>query len=593
MVVWTVVFIFSVICITAIRAVDPIYACDSPIFCHGKLLDTVQRLRLFNDSKTFVDMSLRESQDTILAAFDALPKPVTKERARKFVTDHFSGPGEEFQSWEPLDLPRLPSFLSKIKDPLLRDFGWDLCRIWKELGRKIKLDVKLNQDNYSLIYLPNPFIVPGGRFRETYYWDTYWVIKGLLLCEMTDTVKGMLENFALMIQKFGLIPNGARIYYTRRSQPPLFISMMYDYYKATGNLTFIQDNLPYMENEYNFWMTNRSFTIQNGTVNYTLNRYASPVNSPRPESYAEDVDTASNVKDPSSKAKLYQNLVSAAESGWDFSSRWFSRESGANLTLDTIRTTDILPVDLNSILCMSENFLSQFFNLTGNQEKSNEYKSKMLQRQKAIGALLWNPSEGIWQDYDITKNSRRDYFYASNVFPLFANCADGDRKKIEDFVLSYLQKTKVLNFEGGFPTSLDTTGQQWDLPNGWAPLQHIAIWGLSNSQNQQMQVEAYNLAKKWINNNWLAWNRSRNMYEKYSTLIPGKGGSGGEYTVQEGFGWSNGVVLDILNTYGDRLKLDQVPCQTSVGKQNNKQPQSNQRLDPPTQRRLGRRRKIP
>lgn len=549
------VLLHLVLSVGILRGEDTVPACDSPIYCQGDLLDIIQRMRLFNDSKTFVDMSLKQSPEEVLSAFNNLSKPISEAQGRKFVGDHFSGPGDEFQPWKPTDLPRMPAIMNHIKDPLLRGFAWDLCRTWKDLGRKIKIDVKLNPDRYSLVYLPNPFIVPGGRFRETYYWDTYWVVKGLLLCEMTDTVKGMLENFAFMIERFGFIPNGGRVYYSRRSQPPFFIPMMYDYYKATKNLTFVQSHLPAMEAEYAFWMTNRSVSVQRGDVTHILNRYASNVNSPRPESYSEDLKTASSTNNSSARRQLYQNLVSAAESGWDFSSRWFSRDPGTNLTLDTTRTTNILPVDLNSVLCMNEHILSELFNKTGNQEKGKNYSKNWQRRQTAIFNVLWNPTKRVWQDLDIAANSHRDYFYASNILPLFALCKGNNETQTENFVLTYLQNLGVLQFAGGFPTSLETTGQQWDLPNGWPPLQHMAIWGMSQSQNQQLKAEAFSLANKSIVSNWIAWNRSRNMYEKYSTNISGEGGSGGEYGVQEGFGWSNGVVLELLSMYGDRLSV--------------------------------------
>lgn len=553
------VLLHLVLSVGILRGEDTVPACDSPIYCQGDLLDIIQRMRLFNDSKTFVDMSLKQSPEEVLSAFNNLSKPISEAQGRKFVGDHFSGPGDEFQPWKPTDLPRMPAIMNHIKDPLLRGFAWDLCRTWKDLGRKIKIDVKLNPDRYSLVYLPNPFIVPGGRFRETYYWDTYWVVKGLLLCEMTDTVKGMLENFAFMIERFGFIPNGGRVYYSRRSQPPFFIPMMYDYYKATKNLTFVQSHLPAMEAEYAFWMTNRSVSVQRGDVTHILNRYASSVNSPRPESYSEDLKTASSTNNSSARRQLYQNLVSAAESGWDFSSRWFSRDPGTNLTLDTTRTTNILPVDLNSVLCMNEHILSELFNKTGNQEKGKNYSKNWQRRQTAIFNVLWNPTKRVWQDLDIAANSHRDYFYASNILPLFALCKGKNETQTENFVLTYLQNLGVLKFAGGFPTSLDTTGQQWDLPNGWPPLQHMTIWGMSQSQNQQLKAEAFSLANKSIVSNWIAWNRSRNMYEKYSTNISGEGGSGGEYGVQEGFGWSNGVVLELLSMYGDRLSVSP-PC---------------------------------
>lgn len=549
------VLLHLVLSVGILRGEETVPACDSPIYCQGDLLDIIQRMRLFNDSKTFVDMSLKQSPEEVLSAFNNLSKPISEAQGRKFVGDHFSGPGDEFQPWKPTDLPRMPAIMNHIKDPLLRGFAWDLCRTWKDLGRKIKIDVKSNPDRYSLVYLPNPFIVPGGRFRETYYWDTYWVVKGLLLCEMTDTVKGMLENFAFMIERFGFIPNGGRVYYSRRSQPPFFIPMMYDYYMATKNLTFVQSHLPAMEAEYAFWMTNRSVSVQRGDVTHILNRYASSVNSPRPESYSEDLKTASSTNNSSARRQLYQNLVSAAESGWDFSSRWFSRDPGTNLTLDTTRTTNILPVDLNSVLCMNEHILSELFNKTGNQEKGKNYSKNWQRRQTAIFNVLWNPTKRVWQDLDIAANSHRDYFYASNILPLFALCKGKNETQTENFVLTYLQNLGVLKFAGGFPTSLDTTGQQWDLPNGWPPLQHMTIWGMSQSQNQQLKAEAFSLANKSIVSNWIAWNRSRNMYEKYSTNISGEGGSGGEYGVQEGFGWSNGVVLELLSMYGDRLSV--------------------------------------
>lgn len=208
---------------------------------------------------------------------------------------------------------------------------------------------------------------------------------------------------------------------------------------------------------------------------------------------------------------------------------------------------------------MNEQMLSEFFNLTGNQKKWKNYSENWQRRQTAISNVLWNPAKGVWQDLDIGADSHRDYFYASNILPLFASCKGKNETRTENTVLSYLQNSGVLQYEGGFPTSLDTTGQQWDFPNGWPPLQHMAIWGMSQSQNQQLKTEAFSLANKWIISNWIAWNRSRNMYEKYSTESPGKGGSGGEYGVQEGFGWSNGVVLELLNKYGDRLSVSS-PC---------------------------------
>ncbi|CAG2197877.1 TREH [Mytilus edulis] len=333
-------------------------ACDSQIYCDGPLLHAIQMAKIFPDGKTFVDMSMKENPDVIISAFNNLTNQ-SRTTLKNFVSQYFTGPGEELETWAPTDYVKLPLFLNDINDPQLKDFGWDLCRIWKDLGRKVKDDVKLNPDRYSMIYLPKPFIVPGGRFRETFYWDSYWVIKGLLVCEMNTTVKGMMENFVHYVKTFGFIPNGGRTYFSRRSQPPFFIPMMYEYFKATGDREFIRRNLHTLEAEYQFWMKHRTVSVERGGKMHLLNQYQSDVSKPRPESYFEDVKTAEQIN-IADRPKLYSNLVSACESGWDFSSRWFSRDKRENLTLNTIATMDIIPVDLNSILCLNEMILMKF-----------------------------------------------------------------------------------------------------------------------------------------------------------------------------------------------------------------------------------------
>lgn len=525
-----------------------IAACDSQIYCDGPMLHAIQMAKLFPDGKTFVDMSLKDNPDTIIMAFNSLLNH-SRETLKRFVSQYFSGPGEELEHWEPPDFVKLPSFLNNVKDPVFKDFGWDLCRIWKDLGRKVKKDVSVHPDKYSMIYLPKPFIVPGGRFRETFYWDSYWVIKGLLVCEMNSTVKGMLENFIHYINTIGFVPNGGRVYFTRRSQPPFLIQMVYEYYRATGDLAFIRDNLPVLETEYEFWESNRTvFVEKNGKI-YLLNQYRSNVVKPRPESYSEDYATAEQI-DVAKRPMLYSNLISACESGWDFSSRWFSRNDGENLTLNTISTMDIIPVDLNSILCRNEQILKMFYQKIGNAAKVSYYEKKIEARKEAIEAILFNDDVGIWQDYSLKTNKSRDYFYMSNIFPIFMNCVDLTSER-RDQIWKYIKKSRIADYKGGVPTSFDHTGQQWDYPNGWSPLEQIMIWALDDiPQTEQI---AFDLASSWINSNFLGWQRTRGMFEKYNVMEPGTRGGGGEYDIQEGFGWTNGVVLEILKKYGDKI----------------------------------------
>ncbi|KAK3107317.1 hypothetical protein FSP39_011735, partial [Pinctada imbricata] len=442
----------------------------SEVYCKGDILDYIQRKKVFEDGKTFVDMNLKESPATVVSAFQALLRSTSgnpsKSQLKDFTKQYFDGPGTEFEPWDPEDYTRL---------------------------------------------------------------DSYWVIKGLLICEMNTTVRGMLENFSVLVNKFGFIPNGGRIYFSGRSQPPFFIPMVYEYYKATQDLEFIRNISSSMEEEYLFWKVNRTTDVmKNGDV-FQMNRYSSAVNTPRPESYLEDIETAENLTQEE-KRDLFSDISSACESGWDFSSRWLSRDT-ESLSLNTLTTRDIIPVDLNSLLYLNEKILSEFFRLLGNDSKSSMYLNYSHVRKEAIEAVFWNEERGIWQDYSIATNASRDYFFPSNLFPLFVDSVDDKTTKITK-VLEYLDYLDIINYDGGIPTSLLASNQQWDFPNGWPPLQQTFIWALEISENAKASSIAFNVTKKWINSNWIGWNRTRNMFEKYSVVHPGSRGGGGEYGVQ-------------------------------------------------------------
>ncbi|XP_048254050.1 trehalase-like isoform X2 [Haliotis rufescens] len=537
--------------------VEDIHACDSGIYCQGPLLDKIQMAGIYEDSKTFVDMNLKDDPDTVLRAFDAM-QTNNGSQIQGFLDQYFEGPGTEFEEWTPGDYVENPSFLGDVKDVNLKQFGKSLCGIWEQLGRKIKNDVRDHQDRYSLLYVENPFIVPGGRFRETYYWDSLWVVHGLLRCEMTQTVRGMLENFFFIIDRYGLIPNGFRVYYKKRSQPPLLAWMVESYYDVSKDMDALVRALGPLEMEYQFWMTNRNVEVQVDGRNHTLNQYRTITNTPRPESYAEDVKTAGNVTEEQA-SNIYSNLASAAESGWDFSSRWFSREDETNMGLNTTVIKDIIPVDLNSILCRNERLLARFFNITGNNVKYRYYSERYERRKDAIQDVMWNQEKGVWQDYYIPNKSLRDYFFPSNIFPMYAGCygnTDAEREGMEEKVVSYLEKQNVLGYEGGVPTSLSNTGQQWDLPNAWPPLQHVIIASLAEGRRSQSKALAAQLAQSWVYTNYLGWKNTNHMFEKYDVNNVGRRGGGGEYDIQTGFGWTNGVVLDLLSRHGDILTTD-------------------------------------
>ncbi|XP_038065290.1 trehalase-like [Patiria miniata] len=549
------------------EALGDVPACDSEIYCDGPLLEAAQDAYVYNDSKTFVDLHMKHDPDVILDAFGNLSDPLDRDVMKSFVEANFDGPATEFTDWTPTDWNPSPAMFEKINDEKLRAWASDLNDLWKELGRQIKDDVRDNADRYSLMYVNQPFVVPGGRFREFYYWDSYWIIKGLLLSEMTDTVKGMLSNFVSMVDTLGFVPNGNRVYYQRRSQPPFLIPAVNEYLKATNDFAFVQSILPSLQKEYEFWMTNRTVVVtkpQAGSVSHTLNRYNVFMGKPRPESYREDVETASELSQAEA-AELYSNLASAAESGWDFSSRWFGEQG----TLRSIRTKEIVPVDLNSILCLNEKLMADFYERAGDTSKAAEFRTAHQARRAAIRDIFWSDTSGAWLDYDLKSSANNNQFYLSCVVPMWAGCYGGDEggeEETERAVMNYLKAEGVLDFPGGVPTSLkQNTGQQWDYPNAWPPLQHMLIEALANSRLDEAKQLAFDLAQKWTLTNFLAYEEKKVMYEKYDVTNQGVPGHGGEYGVQAGFGWTNGVILTLLDQYGDRLRSD-VQMTTPPGK---------------------------
>ncbi|PIK34518.1 hypothetical protein BSL78_28656, partial [Apostichopus japonicus] len=315
--------LFLLLQLSSAQDLKDIPPCDHPIFCDGPVLEAVQLAELYEDSKTFVDMKLKESAETVLAAFEGLEDTTDKATMETFVADYFEGPNLEFETYEPTDWKENPLFLEKISDGTYKTWAKELHELWFTLGRKIKEDVNTNSELYSMIFVDDYFIVPGGRFREFFYWDTYWIIKGLLLSKCTTLSRGMLRNWGALIERYGKILNGNRVYFENRSQPPYFIPTVMEFYKSTEDRAFLAEMLPIMEQEYTFWMSERTVEVydENTDANYTLNQYNVRMGMPRPESYREDRVTADGLLEDDA-AEVYAEIASACESGWDFSSRW-------------------------------------------------------------------------------------------------------------------------------------------------------------------------------------------------------------------------------------------------------------------------------
>jgi alpha,alpha-trehalase len=276
--------------------------------------------------------------------------------------------------------------------------------------------------------LPKPYVVPGGRFREIYYWDSYFTMLGLVESGRSDLIAGMVEDFAYLIDSYGHVPNGTRTYYLSRSQPPFFFAMAGLLPCGPGEA--FARYLPQLKREYEFWMEGagelepgsahrRVVALPDGAI---LNRYWDDRDTPRDESYREDTELARASGRPA--AQVFRDIRAAAESGWDFSSRWFA--DGRNMA--TINTTQILPVDLNSLLFGLENAILGGCERHGERAGAAEFRRRAEARRAAVDRCLWDAAAGVYFDYHWTERTRVARLSAATLYPLFFGCASQHRR---------------------------------------------------------------------------------------------------------------------------------------------------------------------
>jgi len=546
-------------------------------------LKTIQLAGIYADSKTFVDQPMAKPILEVLLAFRQLGEQPSSAKLKQFVWENFLPAGIDTHPGALTDWAPLPKFLStsNVTDAGLRVFARSLHYKWPSLTRSTAQACRENCTS-SLIQVPHVFLVPGGRFREFYYWDTYFILHGMLVSGLTDTAKGMIKNMLYMVEKYGFVPNGARIYYLNRSQPPLLTQMVSLYVNHTGDREFLTQILPLLDREYAFWQKNRVVDVITPVHLAHLNIYRVNVTTPRPEAYLEDWILAQKVL-PVNRASFYADITSAAESGWDFSSRWY-RPSTHDL-LDTA-TRDIIPADLNAILYANEQRLAQWHLDQGQNEKAKVYKEAAVRRRSAMMEYLFDPVTAEFRDYNLVTQQRQSRFYAS----VFAAAYFGMYEEMEEIVKRRFVESVgywLRAFPGGVPTGEEVEQkerQQWDFPNAWPPSQHFAIFGLKKLGFPTADQLALGLAQRWLRSNYCAWKQSRqtrslqrgtkqdgmngsddknisqgDMFEKYDSTLVGESGHGGEYNVQEGFGWTNGVILRVLMEFGDTLGSPKCP----------------------------------
>jgi alpha,alpha-trehalase len=490
----------------------------SPEELFGPLFHSVQRAQVFPDQKTFVDAVPRGDPAEIRRQFE-IERPATRAALVDFVARHFLVPE-----------------VAEVEVTARASLEEHLTALWTVLERPADQP----GSGSSLLPLPQPYIVPGGRFREVYYWDSYFTMLGLKASGRADLIAAMVDNFAYLATRYGLIPNGNRSYYLSRSQPPFFAAMVELLAEANGQEVY-RKYRDALRAEYAYWhdQTARTRHVVELTGGRRLQRYYDQRAAPRPESYLEDLRTAAAA--PGRPAtEVFRDLRSAAESGWDFSSRWM--DDGQNLA--TTRTTQFLPVDLNCLLGQLEHTLAKAESVAGNEAEARRLYAAAERRAEAIRQLFWSDEASFFVDYDLERQAGSRALTLAGVVPLYFGIATTEQA---DAVARVIEQRFLQ--PGGVVTSLVETGEQWDWPNGWAPLQWMTIRGLQRYGHHALAVE---IASRWMDLNEAVYHRTGRMMEKYNVVDTSLLAGGGEYETQDGFGWTNGVLLQLWQMYGDR-----------------------------------------
>jgi len=505
----------------ATRSLAPVPVPVPPDVAMPVLFDAVQRAQVFADQKTFPDLlPLQDPAGIERAYLKARGEPGFDLAA--FVSGHF-------RATPP-----------KATQALAQDASLSahIDALWPLLSR----DSRTVSPHGSQLPLPRPYVVPGGRFGEMYYWDSYFTMLGLHASGQAERSRDMLEDFSHLIDVYGHIPNGTRSYYLSRSQPPFFSHMVALEAGANAGSSVYLRYLPQLRREYAFWMegaqglapgtaSRHVVRLADGSL---LNRYWDALDTPRPESYLQDLQTAAQAVGRD-KDRVYRDLRAGAESGWDYSSRWL----GDRRQLQTIRTTAIVPVDLNSLLYHLETTIAVACEQQADAACVRDFRQHARDRRKAMALHLWNPA-GYWADYDWQLGKVSEQATAAMLFPLYVGLATPAQARGTARVAQARLMTPA-----GLATTQERTGQQWDAPNVWAPLQWVAVEGLRRYGETAL---ARHIAEGFLGRVQEVYERDHKLVEKYTSDPEGAGG-GGEYPLQDGFGWSNGVTRALQADY--------------------------------------------
>ena len=490
---------------------------DPPSIALGPVFARVALSKLFPDGKLWADATPLRPPLQIKREFE-ISRPTNDEELQRFVSSRFA-----LDRDAPARVPRAGL-----------DLRAHIQALWPILTREDRAVSRYS----SLLPLPHPYVVPGGRFREIYYWDSYFTMLGFGPGQ-AGLRRNMVDNFAYLIRVFGHVPNGSRTYYLSRSQPPFFFKMV-ELTDPTHPQRAYARYLSGLRAEYDWWMSGEASTRIDRPVRRVvrmpdgsaLNRYWDDRDTPRDESYRADVAVAAAA---AQKPAVFRELRAAAESGWDFSSRWLADGK----SLSTIQTTAIVPPDLNSLLYGLEMAIAEGCANVKDRACSSDFDRRARARAAAIRKYLWNPKTSVFDDYNWRRGRPLGNVTAAALYPLFFRVATPTQAHgVADVTAMQLVR------EGGLATTNRNTGQQWDAPNGWAPLQWIAVTGLRNYGERAV---AERIAARWLETVSRVYAGTGRLLEKYDVTTRQPGG-GGEYALQDGFGWTNGVTEALLRS---------------------------------------------
>lgn len=405
----------------------------------------------------------------------------------------------------------------------------------------------------GLLYLPNPYVVPGGRFNEMYGWDSYFIQLGLLKDGQIDLAKDMADNFLYEIRQYGQILNANRTYYLTRSQPPFLTEMLLGVYRQTKDRAWLADSVKTTEEYYRYWTREPHLTPQTG-----LSRYFDLGDGPSPEVLASEVNAAGHThydlvrnyfrthrveaydlarfydrKRDLLTPEFYKADRSMRESGFDPSARF------GPFNADIVAYN---PVCLNSLLYVMEKEMAEILEILGKAAEAASWRERAGERAERVNRLMWDAHDGLYYDYNFEKKQLRPYPFLTTFYPLWAGIASAEQAARVRKALGKFEQP------GGLRTSTNRSGDQWDAPFGWAPLQLIAVEGL---RRYGYNDDANRIAEKFLSMVYEEFRRTGNILEKYDVERRAADIQGevryGYNSNEVGFGWTNGVYKVLLD----------------------------------------------